>query len=70
MNDKQIESLKKLCRKSQVMWCPDSSTARTIVSINKRKDELDEYCAIFANGEYVALYNCPVTDFIIAKRLE
>lgn len=58
-----------------VMWNPDSETARKVVHVGEWKskdpDVEDEpgLCAFFENGEYAALYNCELKEFITAKRL-
>lgn len=58
---------------SNVLWNPDSETARKVVSVTERKfkdPEEDEpgLCANFNGGDYVALYNCELSDFVVAKR--
>ena len=70
MNDDQIELLKQACKKGQVLWCPDSSTALQVRCIGKHAEEGDdEPCAIFTDGKYAALYNAEIRDFMIAERL-
>jgi hypothetical protein len=53
-----------------VAWNIDSQTIRRVKSIKRRKDELNEYVAYFDNGEYVALNNCEIFEFVIVKRFE
>jgi hypothetical protein len=61
---------------SIIMWNPDQVTARTIVRVGTWRsndpDVEDEpgLCAFFDNGEYVALYNCELEEFIKAQRLK
>jgi hypothetical protein len=57
-----------------VLWQPDSETARKVVSVTERKfkdPEEDEpgLCANFEGGEYVALYNAELSEFIVAKTI-
>lgn len=57
-----------------ILWNPDSNTGRKVVSVTERKfknPEEDEpgLCANFTGGEYVALYNCELCEFIAAERL-
>ena len=59
---------------SEVLWQPDNETARKVVSVTERKfkdPEEDEpgLCANFDGGEYVALYNVELSDFIVSRRL-
>ena len=55
--------------KGSVYWMPDESTSRKVVRVGKHKEEY-EVCGIFSNGEFVALDNCEITDFCLAKRLK
>ena len=59
---------------SEVLWQPDIETARKVVSVTERKfkdPEEDEpgLCANLDGGEYVALYNVELSDFVVARRL-
>ena len=70
MTDEQIEQLRKELKNNElVMWSPDSKTARKIYTISPCIDENNELCAYFLNSEYVALYNCSISDFVVGKRL-
>ena len=53
---------------SIVLWVPDTSTAKRVVSVRERVSE-PGLCAHFSNGEHVALYNCELSDFVVGKRL-
>ena len=58
-----------------VMWNPDKDTCRTVVSVGPKvfadPDNEDEpsLCASFEGGDYVALYNVEMHEFIKAERL-
>ena len=62
MLENEIDFLKTKMLSKKTLWIPDQKTARQIVRIGNRKDEPSS-CAYFDNGEYVALYNCDLTDF-------
>lgn len=68
MNDKQIEILKEAISRGIVQWNPDSRNARQVVKVSKHVEEGEGLCGIFANGEYVALYNCDLSDFVLVTR--
>jgi hypothetical protein len=71
MNDREIEALRRNLKSDRILlWNPDSQTARQVKSIKPHAEEDNELCAIFANGEYAVLYNCPISDFIVAERFE
>ena len=58
---------------SEVLWNPDNETGRRVVSVTERKfqdPEEDEpgLCANFDGGDYVALYNVELSDFVVARR--
>lgn len=63
MNDNEIVFLQEMLKIKSIVWMPDIHTARQIKRIAKHADELGELCGFFANGEYIALYNCSKTDF-------
>lgn len=70
MEDSQIEKLKQLIDQGiQIVWNPDSTVCRKIVSISSPPKPLDgdepepSDCGYFSNGEYVALWNCEPIDF-------
>ena len=78
MNDNEIESVKLALKYGlRVLWQPDKCTARQVKSISARFDE-DKVredcegflCANFANGEYAALYNSDINDFVVAIDIE
>lgn len=75
MTTEQENKLKRYQRGGNIAWSPDEDTFRMIVRIgrppkNKGDDRLEPSdCAIFANGEYVALYNCELRDFVSIYRL-
>jgi hypothetical protein len=64
------EELKELFEKykGKLLWNPDEETAIVVISITKRNDE-PGLNANFANGTYVNLGNCEVSDFGIIHRL-
>lgn len=71
MNDKEIEILKNALRSNNtVMWNPDEKTARIVqrISTHKEEDDNDSLCAIFWNGQYIALYNCDLSEFAMVTR--
>ncbi len=57
-------------------WAPDDKTCRKVVHIGEpppcAPDDEPEpsWCAYFANGEYVALYNVEPGDFIVGARVD
>ena len=71
MNDKEITQLKIIVHDGYtVFWNPFYTTCYQVKSIGPHAEEGDdEPCAIFTNGKYAALYNCSLTDFILARRL-
>ena len=75
MSEEQELLLKKIVEEgANVLWQPDDETARKVVSVTTRKfkdPEEDEpgLCANFLNGEYVALYNVELEEFIIAESI-
>lgn len=71
MTDEQIEILKRTyLKKEQLLWSPDSTTARRITAISTHVEEGDdELCAIFSNGQYANLHNACFFDFFIIKEL-
>jgi hypothetical protein len=70
MTGKNIDVLKKfLAYGAEIVWMPDSSTARKVISVGKHVEEGEGECAIFSNGEYAALYNCSLSDFVKIERL-
>ena len=75
MTAEQIEVLKVCVANSKlVIWTPDLRTARTVISIGRApvdaggESEPSEV-AYFAGGEYVALYNVDLWDFVLGQRL-
>jgi hypothetical protein len=52
----------------EVIWNPDGNTGRKIEQVAKHWDE-PGLCGYFSGGEYVALYNCSLSDFVISTRL-
>lgn len=64
MSKLEIAYLKDLLKTRTVVWNPDPDTCRVVKHVGKHAEEGDdEPCAIFHNGEYVALYNCTREDF-------
>lgn len=64
MTDKEIKILRRAVKDGVAYWVPDSSTAHKVIAVGRHAEEGDdEPCAIFEHGKYVALYNCPLTDF-------
>lgn len=57
-------------KEGTVKWNPEDGIARTVVSITERCEKGEEpepgLCANFQNGDYAALYNCELEEFIIA----
>ena len=53
-----------------LLWTPDESTCKQVVSISKRADEEGLLCGNFENGQYIALYGCELSDFIVGTRLQ
>jgi len=68
MNDEQIEILKKAIGRGILQWNPDSKNARQVVKVGRHIEEGEDPCGIFANGEYIALYNCDLSDFVLVTR--
>lgn len=76
MTEEQQQQIAQLVNSGAViMWNPDQETARTVVSVGKWRssdpsiEDEPGLCAYFDGGEYAALYNCEISDFIEAKRL-
>lgn len=68
MTGENMSILKKfLAYGTEIVWMPDSSTARKVIRIGKHAEEGESECAIFSNGEYAALYNCALSDFFEVK---
>ena len=72
MNAFQIDALgQAIIHGKRVLWNPDSSTARVVVNVAPHAEEGgSDLCGIFSNGEYVALYNCSFSDFVVVIPLE
>jgi hypothetical protein len=69
MNEEEELLLKALVEGGKgVFWCPEGVTSRKVTSVRERLSE-PGLCAHFQNGEYVALYNCELSDFILGKRI-
>jgi hypothetical protein len=76
MNDNDIKRLKKVVESGElVLWNPDQETAIPVCRIGPPPKPADgdvpepSECAWFTNGKYAALYNCDLSDFVVAKRL-
>lgn len=74
MNDNQIDRLKKLVSEgTQIVWNPDDSICRKIKFIYPAPKPTDgdepepSDCAYFANGDYVALWNCEPYAFKVVS---
>lgn len=63
-------------RGHSLYWAPDSETCRKVTYIGEppscAPDDEPEpsWCAYFEGGEYVALYNVEVGDFLMGTRVE
>lgn len=72
MTEQEAAKLSDIFRKAdgRLAWFPDDDVGyiRVVKSIAGHVAE-DGKCAFFAGGEYAALYNCPIDDFVILKRL-
>ena len=70
MTDSQIEIVNRLLNEGQpVHWIDLDNKYRQITCITDRSDEPGPV-AYFANGEYVALWNCEFSQFGISIGLE
>ena len=71
MNDQEISLLKaQVERKRRVLWNPNCLTARVVVGVADHAEEgKDSPCALFANGEYAALYNCSLDEFCVTEKI-
>lgn len=67
MCNEEIECLKRALKTHEVMWIPDSLTARTIKLIGSNSDEPSPV-AYFENGEFLALDNCVISEFAKVER--
>lgn len=54
---------------TSIYWNPDNETCKKVIHVGKHEDE-PGLCAMFENGEYVALFGCEVNDFIDGTRLK
>lgn len=48
--------------KTIVWWPLNDAVARPVVRVQRREDE-PSLCAVFRNGEYVAMYNVELDEF-------
>ena len=68
MNDAKIDLLRKALKKGRVLWVPDHGTARYVEKIAPHAEEGgSDPCAIFARGDYAALYNCELSEFKLVR---
>lgn len=67
MTDFQVQVIKEMI--PNAYWAPDDSTFRKVVCVLLDYDD-EGPCAFFQNGQYAALENCDVSDFVYAKRLK
>lgn len=70
MNDNQIEQLKSVMDWNDVCWMTKDNVVRLITGIGPARllegeDPEPSDVAYFDNGEYVALWNCEPTEFVI-----
>ena len=76
MSDDEIQIITDRMKEGKaIYWVPDNTTCRKVISVTERLFEDPEenevgLCANFLSGEYVALYNCDLSDFAILERLE
>ena len=68
MTDKQIEEMKAILKREDICWVFDNAV-RQIVSIGPARlvegeDPEPSEVGYFANGEYIALWNCEVSEFV------
>lgn len=71
MSDKEIDTLRTLLKcEIELAYNPNSNICLQVVKIAPHIEEGGyDPCAIFANGEYAALYNAPLSDFVVLLRL-
>lgn len=66
MTDEEIELLKR--NRDHVYWAPDEDTFRKIYGFAEDWDD-EGPVAFLSKGQYVALINCELSDFMVAVRL-
>jgi len=65
MTTHEEQTLRKLVNEDlkMVVWWPQDKAEARRVHIVQRKAGEPSLCAVFANGEYAALYNCGLDEF-------
>lgn len=66
VNDEEISILKRLLRQNSLVWQTGDNTYRDIKAIVDIKDEPSK-CALLDGSDYVALYNCDITEFFTLR---